>query len=380
MSRNLLQTSMSPRFVPQAILAALLASFGLVAPATAATYFFKVGDMVTVWTSDYTSDGTYFIWETRNVKNRLKMCRDQFGYNGTVIEHVRFKNDPYVNASSFAIVSEGQVFPFPMPTYQNGNPRIPAGEHLSMIPQPYNEITWKDVSATSASGEMEIEATWTTLDGSPKRKNLTGRDEIGAFYKKIGEILAVLPADAAPSFIDLFDGEQMLLTKGNLRSMQHDITELIRKWKANQANAETPVNAPSESPSSVQSSPETFVANGPQGEASFDFTKNGGVFTIKNGVDAFHTKWGRRSMYQVNAAAGMAGKIGGQSGLTTLPSLSAAKLMDYSKPSRVVGEGEVVVFRNVQGKYVAVKLMRVDDAVSGGSQNKLTIRWKVLQP
>ena len=124
------------------------------------------------------------------------MCRDQFGYNGTVIEHVRFKNDPYVNASSFAIVSEGQVFPFPMPTYQNGNPRIPAGEHLSMIPQPYNEITWKDVSATSASGEMEIEATWTTLDGSPKRKNLTGRDEIGAFYKKIGEILAVLPADA----------------------------------------------------------------------------------------------------------------------------------------------------------------------------------------
>ncbi len=84
-------------------------------------------------------------------------------------------------------------------------------------------------------------------------------------------------------------------------------------------------------------------------------------------------------MYQVNAAAGMAGKIGGQSGLTTLPSLSAAKLMDYSKPSRVVGEGEVVVFRNAQGKYVAVKLMHVDDAVRGGSQNKLTIRWKVLQ-
>ena len=69
------------------------------------------------------------------------------------------------------------------------------------------------------------------------------------------------------------------------------------------------------------------------------------------------------------------------SGLTTLPSLATAKAggLDYSQKSRIVGNGEVVVFVNPYGKYVAVKVMKVEDEVLGGSRNRVTIRWKVLQ-
>lgn len=375
----------APTIASRSRLLALLAVAGLIiilSPSStlAATLFFRTGDLIVVTTTDYTSHGTYFIWESRNVKYRLEMCQHQATVNYPANGHVRFKYDPHINANSFAIVSEGQIFPFPMPTYQNGSPFIPGGAHLSVIPYAHNEVK---LSAVPGGDDMAVEAKWTTLDGAPKQKKLTGRDEITAFYKHLKELIQTMPASSVPQYIDVFPGESLLVTKGNIRTIQTDLENLIKAWTmaSMNANSSTPSAAPSPAPANPgsESDVESFVANGPQGEASFDFTKNGGVFTIKNGVDSFHTKWGRRSMYQVNAAAGMAGKIGGQSGLTTLPSLSAAKLMDYSKPSRVVGEGEVVVFRNAQGKYVAVKLMHVDDAVRGGSQNKLTIRWKVLQ-
>ena len=350
--------------------------------------------MVTVWTSDFMSPGTYFLWEAKNVKYRLEMGRgrlwiprDQIKmYRGTLdydryfpVRFTRFKNDPHVNASSFAIYSESQIAPFPMPIYQNKSPKLEDDDHLSLIPQEYNEIKWKEVSSAS-DGDLSIETAWKDLNGNPHQKKLTGQSEISAFYKKLNDLIATTPAAAVPQFIDgLFDGDRLLLTKGNLREMQQDITESIKAWKSRQAGT-APAATPVVISSAAPEKPESFVGNGPQGQASFDFSKNGGSFTIKNGVDEFHTKWGRRSMYQVNAAAGMAGKIGGQSGLTTLPTPAAAKLMDFTKPSRVVSEGDVVVFRNVQGKFVAVKLMNIEDSVHGGSQDRLTIRWKVLQP
>ena len=369
-------------------------------PASAVTSFFKVGDMVTVWTSDYMSEGTDFIWEARNIKYRLKMTRGEIWipqdqvrmYRGNIpydrwtpIRFTRFRNDPHVNASSFAIVSSRQIVPFPMPVYQNKTPQIREGEPVSAIPQEYNEIKWNDVSSPD---DMEIEATWTSPEGTPKQKKLTGRDEITAFYKKVADLVRTLPASNIPSYIDtLFPGESLLLTKGNIRVMQSDVEKLIKGWMEKQKGANSPADAsPTEKPatdnpaSPAEEGPEAFIANGPQGEASFDFTKNGGVFTIKNGVNEFQTKWGRRSMYQVVAGAGAAGKIGGKTGPTTLPSLAVAKTgLDYSQKSRIVGNGEVVVFVNPYGKYVAVKVMKVEDAVLGGSRNRVTIRWKVLQ-
>ena len=369
-------------------------------PASAVTSFFKVGEMVTVWTSDYMSEGTDFIWEARNIKYRLKMTRGEIlipqdqarMYRGSIpfdrwtpVRFTRFRNDPHVNASSFAIVSSRQIVPFPMPVYQNKTPQIREQEPVSAIPQEYNEIKWNDVSS---SDDMEIEATWTSPEGTPKQKKLTGRDEITAFYKKVTELVRTLPASNIPSYIDtLFPGESLLLTKGNIRVMQSDVEKLIKGWMEKQKGANSPTDASAtekpaaEKPAaSAEEGPEAFIANGPQGEASFDFTKNGGVFTIKNGVNEFQTKWGRRSMYQVVAGAGAAGKIGGKTGLTTLPSLAVAKTgLDYSQKSRIVGNGEVVVFVNPYGKYVAVKVMKVEDAVLGGSNNRVTIRWKVLQ-
>ena len=364
------------------------------------TSFFKVGEMVTVWTSDYMSEGTDFIWEARNIKYRLKMTRGEIlipqdqskMYRGSIpfnswtpIRFARFRNDPHVNASSFAIVSSRQIIPFPMPVYQNKTPQIREGEPVSAIPQEYNEIRWSDVSS---SDDMEIEAAWTSPEGTTKQKKLTGREEITAFYKKVADLVRTLPASNVPSYIDtLFPGESILLTKGNVRVMQSDVEKLIKGWMEKQKGANAPADASAagkpatENPAApAEEGPEAFVANGPQGEASFDFTKNGGVFTIKNGVDDFQTKWGRRSMYQVVAGAGAAGKIGGKAGLTTLPSPSVARTgLDYSQKSRIVANGEVVVFVNPYGKYVAVKVMKVEDAVLGGARNRVTIRWKVLQ-
>lgn len=344
------------------------------ATAFAGTFFYKVADMVTVWTSDYPSDNTFFIWEAQNVKQRIKMCGTS-NWKG-----IRIKLDPHVNSSSFAIVSAGQITPFPMPKYENKPASMPSGD---MIPRSYNEIQWKDVSTAD---DIVLEAKWTTLEGAAKEKKLTGRAEVTDFYKIVTDLSRTLPASNIPQYLDtLFPGERILLTKSNIHVMKGDLEKLIKAWMEKS-------NASSDQPSADETStkkqaeppadtPESFIANGPQGEASFDFSKNGGVFTIKNGVNEFQTKWGRRSMYQVVAGAGPAGKIGGKAGLTTLPSLATAKAggLDYSQKSRIVGNGEVVVFVNPYGKYVAVKVMKVEDEVLGGSRNRVTIRWKVLQ-
>ena len=362
------------------VIASVFVGFGA-STSLASTVFFRSGDLVIVSTTDYTSQGTYFIWESKNVKYRLEMCQHAASDNHPANGHVRFKYDPHINANSFAIVSEGQVFPFPMPSYQNKQPWIPGGAHLSVIPYPHNEVKFTESSA-AASGDISIDVQWTTLEGAAKQKKLNGRDEVTFVFRRLGELIQTMPASSVPQYVDLFSGESLLITKSNVRTMQSDIERIIKAWMSrsgNSASAAGTPSAPAVSDGNDNSNPDTFIGNGPQGQAYFDFSKNGGAFTIKNGVDTFQTKWGRRSMYQVNASAGLAGKIGGKPGLTTLPTLSAAKLMDFTNPSRVVAEGEVVIFRNVQGKFVAVKLMNVEDSVHGGSQDRLTIRWKVLQ-
>ena len=384
---NILATMAKPlNFKHMTFAVLIFIGCGSISNAMAWTTFFKVADMVTVWTSDYTSDDTYFVWEARNVKHRLKMTRRYDSVNAP--RGARLKLEPHVDSSSFAIVSAGQIIPFPMPRYENKSTVNPDGD---MIPRPYNEIQWTDVSTDD---DMVLEAKWTTLEGAAKERKLTGRAEITDFYKTVTDLSRTLPASNLPQYLDtLFPGERILLTKSNIHVMKADLEKLIKTWmekqkKSNtlleQSTTETPTT---ETPTTEQPAgpptdvPESFIANGPQGEASFDFTKNGGVFTIKNGVNAFQTKWGRRSMYQVVAGAGAAGKIGGKPGLTTLPSLAMAKAggLDYSQKSRIVGNGEVVVFVNPYGKYVAVKVMKVEDAVLGGSRNRVTIRWKVLQ-
>ena len=126
--------------------------------------------------------------------------------------------------------------------------------------------------------------------------------------------------------------------------------------------------------------PFTFVTTKQDGECEFDFTQNGGRFTIKASGTEFGTHWSRGPSDDiVFADATYVRKIGGKQGFKRLP--NSTKGFDdlvFAPGSRTVHKGEVVVFLNAEGRMLAVRVdgVRLPNAATG-SPGKLSIHWRL---
>ena len=124
---------------------------------------------------------------------------------------------------------------------------------------------------------------------------------------------------------------------------------------------------------------DAFMGTGLQGKATFDYSQNGGAFTIRIDEDVFRTKWTRYTAKRIYAHADFSKAVGGRPQFTVFPPSSGlAKTLDYSAKTRNVAIGEVVVFQNRAGKLVAVRVADIKDKQSGAPENSITIHWKIL--
>ena len=112
----------------------------------------------------------------------------------------------------------------------------------------------------------------------------------------------------------------------------------------------------------------------------FDFTQNDGKFTIRTDGTEFVMRWMRGPSEEVVfAGADFVRQIGGKRGFKRLPNTTRAfDDLVFAPGSRTVHKGEVIVFRNGEGRMLGVRVdgIRLPNPRTG-FPGKLSIHWRV---
>ena len=108
---------------------------------------------------------------------------------------------------------------------------------------------------------------------------------------------------------------------------------------------------------------------------------HGERFVIGRGDLQFETKWSKcnaTSIHVYNDAPSIEG-VALASEYTSIEQIIDARFLDYSGRTRRPREGEIVIFRNVNGFYAAVQVLDVKDNTRGDDVDELRFRY-VIQP
>jgi hypothetical protein len=99
------------------------------------------------------------------------------------------------------------------------------------------------------------------------------------------------------------------------------------------------------------------------GSASFDYSNNNGMFTIGEGIFLFETKWSKASTGSIHAYSGTQSVAAIALDKTTkqIADLRNVGSLDYSSRSRTARAGQIVVLKNRNNFYAALKVNHVHD-------------------
>ncbi len=135
-----------------------------------------------------------------------------------------------------------------------------------------------------------------------------------------------------------------------------------------------PVSAPI-----VSFGPERHVAPAIAGKVTFDYSNNNGRFTFGAGDMAFETAWSRGGstmIYAFNDPPSIR-TVALASGARDIAEVTDAAAYDPSSRVRSPYVGEVVVWQNTAGYYLATKVLAIDVRGPGGGSDALTLSYKI---
>ena len=118
------------------------------------------------------------------------------------------------------------------------------------------------------------------------------------------------------------------------------------------------------------------------GEAVFNYANHNGRYVIGRGKLEFETKWTKASntsIHVYNDPLSINGVALGRQGWTDIDQVADAASLDYTSRVRTPSVGQVVVFRNVDGFYAAVKVLDIKDDTRGDDSDELRFRY-AIQP
>ena len=110
-----------------------------------------------------------------------------------------------------------------------------------------------------------------------------------------------------------------------------------------------------------------------EGTVTFRFDNNNGCYIIGNGEYAFETRWSRAGNNSIYAY----GLIGYKTGETEFPKSENLYDYDYSSNVRTIQTGQIVVFRNLNRHFAAIKLGPVKSSSHGYDYDEMTFDYKI---
>lgn len=124
---------------------------------------------------------------------------------------------------------------------------------------------------------------------------------------------------------------------------------------------------------------EKYLAKEHIGEVAFNYSNNNGVYTIGEGHYRFDTQWSKASREYIHF----------YNDQPTIKSVRLAKNVsnlddvrpdryDSSSRARTAGIGQIAVFENIHGKFLAVKILALRDDSRGDLYDELHFQYKIL--
>ena len=116
-----------------------------------------------------------------------------------------------------------------------------------------------------------------------------------------------------------------------------------------------------------------------KGRVKFDHTKNDGKFIITNGKKTFVTAWGGCFPGKIWAYREQDGLIGYKEGYGKFP-LNAKEFehtLDFSNRVYAVNVGDMVLFVNAKGDFLAVRLLSVKYVDRGDDEYCVEFEYKI---
>jgi hypothetical protein len=117
------------------------------------------------------------------------------------------------------------------------------------------------------------------------------------------------------------------------------------------------------------------------GRVVFDYSNNNGSFNIGNGFFFFETKWSKASDITIHVYKDgrSIDSIALAKGVSEIIEIKDASIFDYSSRCRSPNEGQVVIFKNTNGIYSAVKIIDIKDDSRHDDKDEITFEY-IIQP
>ena len=114
------------------------------------------------------------------------------------------------------------------------------------------------------------------------------------------------------------------------------------------------------------------------GEVAFDYSNHNGRYVIGRGHTEFETKWSKASntaIYVLNDPGSINGVALGRSEWSDIEQVTGAGSLNYTSRSRTPAVGGIVVLRNINGFYAALKLLDIQDNTRGVEYDELRFEY-----
>ena len=115
------------------------------------------------------------------------------------------------------------------------------------------------------------------------------------------------------------------------------------------------------------------------GTVTFDYSNNNGYFTIGEGYFLFETKWTSASADSIHAYSGSGSveTIALAKGLQNISDIEDGARFDDSSHARAPDEGQIIILKNKNGIYAAVKILDVKYDGRGDERDELTFEYVI---
>jgi hypothetical protein len=126
-------------------------------------------------------------------------------------------------------------------------------------------------------------------------------------------------------------------------------------------------------------SPERYVSPALSGSVTFDYSNNNGRFAVGAGDMLFETAWsqgGSTSIYALNHP-GSIRTVALAVGVSQITEIADASVYDTSSRHRSPHLGEIVIWQNTAGHYLATKIEKLQSRGHGSSVDEVTFSYAI---
>lgn len=113
-----------------------------------------------------------------------------------------------------------------------------------------------------------------------------------------------------------------------------------------------------------------------EGIVEFDYSNNSGVFNIGEDSLLFQTEWSTASNTSIHAYSHLVDKIGYLEGVYEFPKVDELDKFDYTSRARTINIGEMIIFKNDYGNFLAIKILEIKSKSYGDMKNNLKFEYK----